>query len=270
MRNLVLHFRERLNLLWQAGSSRRFAKLGGVLAAAFVLIAGTSLVFGSRGDNRANASQLSGARGSESRANLPFEFQFIGQGRITGGSDDKWMIGNVAIQVDKHSQLNSELHPGDFVSLSGRILNKEGWLADQIELTPEGQSFFTFNGPLEWVRGAAWRIGGHDLLTNGQTRIGNNLMPNDLLLATFTVLDTGDWMAMEIKAFERFPLEPAPAATAAPTQTPEPTEAPTETEVAPPNPIPVYKPYEGEGKDKPPNSQKNSRPKGKSKGKGNR
>src|SRR5512147_2841096 len=118
MRDLLRHFRERVNLLWHGGSYRRFAKLGGVLIVAFVLIAGPNLIFGPRQDTRVTANQLPRVKESQNGANLPIEFQFIGQGRITGGSDDQWMIGNVAIQVDEHSQLNSELHPGDFVSLS--------------------------------------------------------------------------------------------------------------------------------------------------------
>ena len=238
------------------------------MAIALVLIAGTNLIFGSREDARATSSQLSRVKEFQDEANLPFEFQFIGQGRITGGSDDKWMIGNVPIRVGKQTQLNNELHPGDFVTLSGRILQNEVWLADRIELTQEGESFFTFNGPLEWIRGIVWRIGGHILLTGQQTKIGRNLMLNHLLLATFTVLDTGGWMALEIKAFERFPLEPTPIASATPTQSPNPTNASTKTEVSSPKPGSISKPSGGERekKERPSKSKKNSRSTGKGKG----
>jgi hypothetical protein len=237
--------------------------LGGLLTAAFVFIAGINYIFGFREDTRVTASQLSRDKEFQNKANLPIEFQFIGQGRITGGSDDKWLIGNVAIQVDEHSQINTDLHPGDFVSLSGRILHNGEWLADQIGLTQEGESFFTFNGPLEWVQGADWRIGGHTLLTDAQTKIGSNLIVNDLLLATFTVLDTGGWMALEIKAFERFPLEPTPIAPATPTQSPtqipEPTKAPIKTEVSSPKPASVSKPSKDDrGKKTEPSKPKNN------------
>jgi hypothetical protein len=139
-----------------------------------VLIAGINLISGSRDVIKAASRQSSAFDRPRGAANLPFDFQFIGQGRIAGGSDDMWMIGNVPIQVDDHTQLNNDIHPNDFVTLSGRILPNKVWLADRIELAQEGESFFTFNGPLEWVRGSSWRIGGYLLLTTLQTKLGSN------------------------------------------------------------------------------------------------
>lgn len=262
MRDSLRQFHTRVTLLWQQGSFRRLAKLGGFMALAFVLIAGTSLIFGSREGARATSSQLSGVEGFQDLANLPFEFQFIGQGRITGGSDDKWMVGNLPIQVGERTQLKNELHPGDFVTLSGRILNNKVWLADRMELAQAGESFFTFNGRLDWVRGTVWRIGGYTLLTDPRTIIDSNLVSNEFLLATFTVLENGSWLALDIKAFERFPLEPTPIPSTTPTLPPNPTLAPVRTEVSAPRPSNDAK----EIKDRPSKSSKNSHPKGKAKG----
>ena len=173
------------------------------MAIAFLSFAGINMIFGSQEAAQAISGGSFGINGYQDEANLPFDFQFVGQGRITGGSDDRWMIGNVPILVGEHTQLNNELHPGDFLTLSGRILQTKEWLADRIELSQAVESFFTFNGPLEGVRGNVWRIGGHSLVVNLQTKLGSNLMANDLLLVTFTGLDSGEWLAVEIGVSSR-------------------------------------------------------------------
>lgn len=175
---------------------------------------------------------------------LPPDFQFIGQGRITGGTESAWIIGGVPIDLDEHTQLMSDLHGGDFVTLAGRILQDGTWLADRIELTQESESFFTFNGRLDWIRGSVWRIGGHSLLVNSHTEIGSELGIGDTLMATFSVLENGAWLASKIVAFDKFPATPTPTPTAAPTQTPEPTSVPTSQPAAKPadNPAPDSKP----------------------------
>lgn len=226
MRNFLLRVHTGGTAIWQIESLRRWAKLGGFLAIAFLSFVGINLIFGSRGAAQAISEQFRGNNGILDQANLPFDYQFIGQGRITGGTDDSWMIGNIPVLVGQHTQLNSELHAGDFVTLSGRILENEQWLADQIELTQEGESFFTFNGPLKWMRGIFWGIGGHSLVTDQRTRLGDNLAINDLLMVTFTVLDNGGWLALEIKRFDEFPIDQASSVTPIQTISPINTPAP--------------------------------------------
>jgi hypothetical protein len=173
---------------------------------------------------------------------LPPDFQFIGQGRITGGTESTWIIGGVPIHPDEHTDLMSDLHVGDFVTLTGRILQDGTWLADRIELIGAGESFFTFNGRLDWIRGSVWRIGGHALLVNLRTELGSNLGIGDTLMATFSVLESGAWLASRIVAFDKFPATPTPTAT--PTEAPQPTATPApQPEVKPANdPAPASKP----------------------------
>jgi hypothetical protein len=262
MREFLRHLRTKVTFFWQNGSHRRLAKLGGFITLAFALIAGSNLLFGSREAARAVSNQFPGSEDSQDLANLPFKFQFIGQGQITGGSDEQWIIGDLPIQVIEQTQLTSDLHPGDFVTLSGRILDNKIWLADRIEVTQAGEAFFTFNSPLEWVRGTVWRIGGYTFSTDPHTKIGRDLVLNDFLLTTFTVLENGGWLALEIKAFERFPLEPTPIPSATPVLSPNPTSAPVRTEVSAPKPSGNAK----EKSDRPPKSKKNSHSKDKAKG----
>jgi len=268
MRNLLSGVHANVTFPWQSGLYRRWAKLGGVIALAFLSFAGINMIFGSRQAAQAISAGSFGIDGYQDVANLPIDFQFIGQGQITGGSDDRWMIGNIPILVGKHTQLNNELHPGDFLTLSGRILQTKEWLADRIELSQAVESFFTFNGPLEGVRGNVWRIGGHSLVVNLQTKLGSNLMANDLLLVTFTALDSGEWLALEIKSFDRFPLEPTLIPTAISTQTPSQTIAPLKTAVPASKSSEKSKPSEGPGKKHDPdsNSQRDRGSKGKSEG----
>ena len=161
-------------------------KIGRVLIAGFALIFGISTISGIQDDTQAAAHLSRSNDGSLDGAILPFDFQFIGRGQVTGGSDNTWLIGKVPVRVDGHTQVGNELHPGDYVSLSGRISGDQVWLADRIELAQKGESFFSFNGPLEEIGADAWLIGGYSLKLNAQTVLGEDLAVNDIVLATFT------------------------------------------------------------------------------------
>ena len=220
MRKFLLRLRTVFSERLHSDGYRKSMKIGRVLVAVFALIFGISTISGIREDTHA-AARLSRSKDSPpDGAILPFDYQFIGQGRVTGGSDNMWLIGNVPVRVDGHTELGNELHPGAFVSLSGRIPENNGWLADRIELAQEDESFFAFNGLLEKVDADMWLIGGHSLIVNAQTVLGENLAVDDIVLATFTVLNSGEWLALEIKAFDRFPVEPTPVPTPTPIQTP--------------------------------------------------
>lgn len=190
------------------------------MIAVFALIFGISTISGIQEDTRA-ASRLSREDDQSSDSSiLAFDFQFIGQGQVTGGSDNIWLIGNIPIQVSSRTQMGKDLHPGAFVSLSGRISDDQDWLADRIELSEKGESFFSYNGPLEKIGTEGWLVGGHSLVVNPQTFIGEDLAINDIVLVTFTVLGSGKWIALEIKPFDRFPVEPTPIPSPTPIQTP--------------------------------------------------
>ena len=183
-------------------------KLGMLLAGLLLVITVVGLVIGSGDATRAASRGLSAVNGQQDVANMPFDYQFIGQGVITGGSEEVWIIGNVPIRVAAHTQLASELHVGDFVVLTGRILRDSTWLADRIQLTREDKTYFTFNGPLEMIQESLWQIGGHSLVVNQRTEVGDNLELGQILLTTFTALEDYRWMALKIVAFDKFPAPP--------------------------------------------------------------
>jgi hypothetical protein len=195
--------------------TQRWLGPGSIIALVVILIVAINTITGSREETQ--AAPGSGAL-SPDTSNLPYDFQFIGQGRITAGSEEVWVIGGIPIHVEDRTQLMSTFHVGDFVSLSGRILDSDIWLADRIELSEEKSSHYTFNSPLDWVRGSIWRIGGHSLFVGLGTELGTNLASSEVLLATFTVHESGAWQALEIRAFDPVVFEPTP--TSSPTLTP--------------------------------------------------
>jgi hypothetical protein len=226
---------------------RRWLKPGLLIALITLVVVGIPSILLSREGTQ--AAPGSAGISTPSRAeNLPFDYQFVGQGRISGGSEGTWIIGDVPIHVNDHTQLVGDLHVGDFVSLSGRILQDGTWLADRIELAQEDSAFFTYNGPLEWMRAGIWRIGGHSLLVDQATEVESNLTIAQILLATFTSQGDGAWLALKIEAFDQFPATATPTAS----PTPRPTKRPTKTPVPaapaqPAQPAPKSKPAENSG-----------------------
>jgi hypothetical protein len=231
MRDFLFRLRTGLSSLWERDLFQRRVKLGLALAAPLLLIAGINIFFGSRDTTQAASRLPLAIDRSQNAANLPFDFQFIGQGRITGGSEGVWMIGNVPIRVADHTQIVSDLHVGDFVILSGRILQDKAWLADRIQSTQGDGTFFTFNGPLEWIQKSIWQIGGHSLIINQQTHVEENLDVGQILLTTFTALENSTWVALKIAAFDKFPEQSPPV----PTETTTPTPLPDQPEITIPN-----------------------------------
>jgi len=205
---------------------RRWLKPGiaGLLAVLLIAVAG--FTFG--GSKAALRSFKAFSKDPRGLMGSP-DFQFIGQGRIVGGSGDTWLVEGVPLQVDDHTQIVGELHAGDFVSLSGRILRNGAWLADHIEPGEAKEATFTFNGPLEALAEGAWVIGGKSLRVNAQTQVDSGLAVNDLLLVTFTPLEDGTWQAVKIERFDAPWIEPTPT----PTLTPVPTETETPVKLAP-------------------------------------
>lgn len=241
---------------------RSWFKPGLIVALILLVAVGIPSILVSREDTQA-APGPAGASTSSQDENLPFDYQFVGQGRISGGSEELWIIGDVPIYVNDHTQVVGDLHVGDFISLSGRILQDGRWLADRIELTPQDSSFFTYNGPLEWMRAGTWRIGGHSLLVDEHTEVESGLSIDQILLATFTSQGDGAWLALKIEAFDQFPATPTPTASPAPKPTKRPTKTPVPAAPAQPaKPAPKSQPADNSG-----TITVCHRPNGKSKGK---
>jgi hypothetical protein len=220
MRDFLNRLHTGLSSLWGRDLFHRRLKLSMTLVAPFLLILVIGLFSSSRPAIQAATRLSSVVDRPQDLADLPFDYQFIGQGQITGGTADEWMIGNVSIRVGGHTEFIDDVHVGDFVVLSGRILQNQVWLADRIQSTQDRQNFFTFDSPLEQVQGGVWQIGGHSLKVDQQTELGENLQIDQILLTTFTALEDGTWVALKIMAFDKFPEGPIAIATETASPTP--------------------------------------------------
>jgi hypothetical protein len=161
------------------------------------------------------------------------DFQFTGQGQILGGAGNTWMVSSVPIQVGEHTQIIGALNAGDYVTLSGRILDSGVWLADRIEKAVIQQPVFTFNGLLLSIEPGAWQIGSTTLALNEASEVDAELAVNDPVLATFTPLESGAWLALKIERFDEPWIEPTPIPSATPTPSLASTSEP-QKKVAPP------------------------------------
>jgi hypothetical protein len=264
MRNLLNRFHTYYSVLRGSLLSRGWIRSG--FGIAFIILVITALISAIGSQETTQAASSSGPANDPplDRSNLPLDFQFIGQGRITGGTEGTWIIGDIPIRVDGGSILVGDLHVGDFVTLSGRILGKGGWLADRIELAQEGASFFTFNGPLEQQKGSLWRVGDRSVMVDSETALDPDLKIDDLVLVTFTVLGDNTWLATEIRAFDATIFEPTP--TPKPTKAPPKKAVPTPTSAVLPNSNQRIENRKDEDKGKqehPKKDKKDPKPKGK-------
>jgi hypothetical protein len=225
LKAVIVEVRGLFPRLQRSFGSQRLSKPG-LAVGLFILsaLAVMAIFFGSQ-NSRAATQNLPGEIQSTQASTDSPDFQFMGQGAITGGSDKIWIIGGLPVRIGEDTVFLGRLNVGDFVTLSGRILSDGVWLADRIETIQEGESFFTFSGPFEWVRGSVWRIGDHSVLINQQTEIERDLKVNGILLTTFSILENGTWLAKRIEAFDKFPIDPT--ATPIPTPTVTPTPKPT-------------------------------------------
>jgi hypothetical protein len=182
------------------------------------------------------------AQSIDSRAS-PRAYQFTGQGKILGGSGKTWIIGGLPVVVSDQTQLGSDIHPGETVSLLGHITKSGIWQAERIQPISDNESFFSFAGPLESRSPDVWRIGGISVTINGNTQIGESVQDNELVLVTFNILSDSTWLALSIGALSDTPEAatlPAVPTLWPPTLQPTPTATLALVTEQPPLTVPVY------------------------------
>lgn len=153
----------------------------------------------------------------------PQEYQFTGQGKLTGGSAETWVIGGVPIVTGDLARTEGRIQPGDTISLVGHITKNGAWVAERISVIDETSSFFSFAGPLESKSDDAWQVAGITLAIDEKTILGNGIPLGELVLATFQVQPDDTWLALEIQAISALEKARTPTTTPTPTITPSPT-----------------------------------------------
>ncbi len=215
----------------------RRVRLG--LGAAVVLILVVVVVAVAKSSAHNNNSPLNTIGRAFDISLAPRKYQFIGQGRLQGGSGDTLLIGNLPVVVNTQTQFAGAIQPGEMVSLSGSILSNQSWLVDRLEPISSSETYFIFAGPLGSISDTVWKVGGISVLIDSNTAIDPDLNLQDMLLVTFNVQQDGTWLASKIESLQNnqgvIPL----SETSAPTETP----TPTRTAVAPVVPVaPVLRP----------------------------
>ena len=156
-------------------------------------------------------------------------YQFAGQGELTNIADTVWTIGNLPVTVISQTVIVGNPKVGDFVSISGRVLSGNVWLADVIHISAPGASSFSFTAPIESMGPNFWQIGAVTVAVTSQTQLIGNLQLGTLAQVTFTVLSDGTLVALVIEEIGGPPPTPTPTATFTTTVTMTPTGTATAT-----------------------------------------
>lgn len=201
--------------------SRRMIILGTVLLGVLLIIFGNI-------SSRATPEGAEAAAQPQNESLTVRAYQFTGQGKLQGGSGETWIVGGVPVVVNGDTQIDGDIHPADPVSLLGHITKNGKWLAERVVPIAEQESFFSFAGPLEARDQNIWQVAGISLAVNAQTQVGEAILDNELVLATFKVLEDGTWLALQIEALSALEQSrtPTPTVTPLPTKTPIPTAKP--------------------------------------------
>ena len=215
-----------VDLRHEQRQSRRWLK-SGLFVLVAVLVLGAAMAGSARSDPKDAPRDTQAIGKEQGRGQTPVDFQFTGQGWIVGGAGKTLVISGVSIRVDEHTQIVADLHPGDAVILSGRILASKTWLADRIEPGKIQESLFTYNGVLESIGAGGWQIGSLPLVVNETTQVVGELAVEDLVLVTFTAKADGQLLALKIEPFDAPWIEPTPIPTETPAPSPTVTSAPT-------------------------------------------
>ena len=205
----------------------RFARLrshGAVILGAVLL--GVLLVVFGNFSSRATPDGVEAAAQSQNESLSVRAYQFTGQGKLQGGSGEAWIVGGVPVVVNGDTQFDGDIHPADSLSLLAHITKNGKWVAERVVPIAEQESFFSFAGPLEARDQNIWQVAGFPLLVSAQTQLGEAIPDNELVLATFKVLEDGTWLALQIEALSALEASRTPTPTVSPSLTPTPTAKP--------------------------------------------
>ncbi len=174
--------------------------------------------------------------GGPGQAPLAPAYQFAGQGELTQRAGTAWTIGNLPVTVVGQTVIVGNPQVGDFVTVRGRILSGNMWLADVIAVSTPGASSFSFTAPIESMGPNFWQIGAVSVAVTSQTALIGNLELGTLAQVTFTVLSDGTLVGLVIEAIGAPLPTPTPTTTLTTTVTTTPataTATPTQTPVPP-------------------------------------
>lgn len=135
-------------------------------------------------------------------------FAFTGQLR----SRDPWQVGEISFEVRNWTYIQAGVEVGDWVRVSGTILDDGTWVASSITRMEDEQLSLVFVGTVENID--PWVIAGLPISTDGRTKIDGSIIEGDLVRVTVWILGDGRWLASSIERLDQDDAEGCVALTA--------------------------------------------------------
>ncbi len=137
-------------------------------------------------------------------------YMFDVQGPIAAMVGDQWTVGNLSFFVDPALVAGENWSLGDWVRVRGRILADGSLVADWIQLANNDKEMAHFTGLVELIGTESWVIGGKTVMIDSNTEIEAGLAIGNPVEVGFVVLESGDWLALEIVSLKEKPVESIP------------------------------------------------------------
>lgn len=129
-------------------------------------------------------------------------FEFVGV--VESKSDTAWTISGIEITVDGESEIDERVEPGMRVKVEGWILENGDWLAHEIKLAPQ-QETFEFTGIVTKID--PWIVSGIGFETRGWTIIESGIKLNSTVRVSGVILEDGSWIASRIELIDDSVME---------------------------------------------------------------
>jgi hypothetical protein len=198
--------------------------------ARFSVDTGKVLVTGKNNEMVLTAGQVTTVQADENMEEAAYQFTL--KGILESMDGDSWTVDGISFMLDDETLIKGEPQVGDFVLVDGHIDEESGWVADMIKMMEDKKAKSSFSGIIESM-GSSWVISGLEVLVDEDTDLDEGLSIGDAVEVSFTVLEDGSWLALEIKSLVE-EQDPTPTATSTATWILTPTGTVTSTLTATP------------------------------------
>ncbi|MBN1580506.1 MAG: FecR domain-containing protein [Anaerolineae bacterium] len=124
-------------------------------------------------------------------------FEFVGVLQAKGS--EVWTISNISVTVDAQTEFDPDLAIDDVVQVEGVIQENGAWLASEIKLVEQEQTF-EFSGIVASID--PWIVSGVDFETDDLTEADPEIEPGDRVKVEGQIMEDGTWLAREIVLIE--------------------------------------------------------------------
>jgi hypothetical protein len=132
-------------------------------------------------------------------------YQFSVQGKVTSIQGGTWVVEGVTFQATRQTEIDGNPQTGSLVSVQGRVLDANHWIADTIELSGTAAVISTFTGKVNSIGDKVWMISDISVQITTSTQIGQGIQVNDPVRVTFVALPDGARQAQVIALLQAAP-----------------------------------------------------------------